>query len=83
MNSFRLFLILLLVACALNSAFSAGVKLPASCRNAGDPLMDSPGLQFDMDPTPYCSISSGTGSSTKTPQKPTNPCSTRTHEEIP
>lgn len=59
MNSKRLFLILLLVACALNSAFSAGIKLPASCRNAGDPLMDPPGLQFDMDPTPYCSISSG------------------------
>ena len=59
MNSKRLFLILLLVACALNSAFGAGIKLPASCRNAGDSLMDPPGLQFDMDPTPYCSISSG------------------------
>lgn len=49
----------LLVTCAISSAFSASRTWPASCRGAGDPLTDSPGLQFDMDPTAYCSITDG------------------------
>ncbi len=59
MNTKTFICTFLLVTCALSSAFSASRTWPASCRDAGDPLTDPPGLQFDMDPTAYCSITNG------------------------